>query len=157
MIVDRLENWPKYFKAPAWRTAFEYLQSLKPDAAECEMTPISGDDVRGRVMKYLTRGPENALIEAHDRHVDIQMSLVNCEAIDWYPRASLEVHTPYDPKDDAVMFKRPGPSPVRVINLPCFFTVLFPQDAHLPGMMCGDLAEEVKKVVVKIRADLAVL
>ncbi len=154
MIVDRLENWKCYSNAPAWRTAFEYLLALTPDALESDMAPIAGKDVMARIMSYPTRTPEEALIEAHDRYVDIQMSLVNCEAIDWFPRSTLEVATPYNDVTDAVLFRRPGPAPIRVPNLPGQFTVLFPNDAHMPQLIAGSAPEIVKKVVVKLRADL---
>lgn len=112
MIIDRIENWSKYSNAPAWRRAFDYLLALTPDSPEGEMTPIAGKDVMARVMSYATRPPEPGTVEAHNQYVDIQMSLAGREAIDWFPRATLEIETPYDPAEDAALFHRPGPSPV---------------------------------------------
>lgn len=153
MIVDRLENWKKYFDGPVWQKAFEYLTALKPDAPDTEMTPILEDNLKARVMTYTTKGPEEGEAEAHDRYVDIQMSLRGREAIEWYPRATLSVTKPYDAESDAAMYKRPGPSPAKVINAPGMFTVLFPQDAHIPGQHPESAPEDVKKVVVKVKVD----
>lgn len=151
MIVDRLENWKKYFDGPVWQKAFEYLQGLSADSADTEMTPLIGDELKARVMTYQTKGPEGAEVEAHDRYVDIQMSLRGTEAIDWYARATLQEKTPYDAASDAAMYLRPGPSPVRVLNEPGMFAVLFPQDGHIPGQSAGAAPAEVKKVVVKVK------
>lgn len=154
MIIDRLEHWEHYSNAPAWRTAFEYLLALGPDAPDGDMAPISGTDIMARVMSYPTKTPDEAVVEAHDRYIDIQMALVNSEVIDWFPRETLEVSRAYDPASDAVLFHRPGPAPVRVVNAPGQFTVLFPWDAHMPQLVAGAAPETVKKVVVKLRADL---
>ncbi len=156
MIVDTLPNWEKYFAsnvtAPGspWRVAFEYLSALRPDSEECGMTPLLGDQVMARVMSYPTAPADEKVLEAHDRYVDIQMSLVGSEGIGWYPREGLAVSTPYDPETDAVFFECPENAVVQVNNVPGLFAVLFPQDAHMPGLHAADGAGTVKKVVVKI-------
>ena len=153
MIIDTLENWPKYFRSnDVWRQAFEYLASLTADAEPGEMTSILDDRLRARVMRYATMSPEQAVLEAHDKHVDIQMSLVNAECIDWFPRAGLTPKCAYDPGADAIFFERPDFTPVRVFNRPGVFTVLFPQDAHSPQLTPGQAPEMVTKVVVKVLA-----
>ncbi len=152
MIVDAFENWKFYYPGnEIWRCAFEYLRSLTPDAAPGEMTPILNDRVKGRVMCYETMSAEKAVLEAHDRYLDIQMSLVNTECIDWFPRASLTIQTPYNPDSDALFFERPRNGVVRIVNRPGIFTVLFPQDAHAPQLMCDSTPDRVKKVVVKVK------
>jgi|GEM_PF-189166 len=153
MIVDTLENWPKYFRGnDVWRQAFAYLTSLTADTEPGEMTSILDDRLRARVMRYSTMSPEQAVLEAHDKHVDIQMSLVNAECIDWFPRALLTPKTAYDTASDATFFERPDFAPVRVFNRPGAFTVLFPQDAHSPQLNPGQTPETVTKVVVKVLA-----
>lgn len=155
MIVDRLEHWNRYFQGPHWQKVFTYLSTLSAQAPETEMTPLQGDEIMARVMVYDTRGPEEGTLEAHDRYVDIQMSLENSEAIEWFPRDTLTVKTPYDSATDAVFFERPGPAPARVINVPGQFVALFPEDAHLAQQMPEDAPERVRKVVVKLRVDCA--
>ncbi len=102
------------------------------------------------IMTYDTCAPQDALLETHDRCIDIQVSLKNSEAIDWYPRSSLRIQNEYDPDRDRTLYRRPGVAPARVCNCPGFFTVLFPQDAHMPKLMTGSRPEQVKKVVVKV-------
>jgi len=153
MIVDRIENWQHYCDDPLWQRAFEYLALLDADSPECPMTPIEGDDLMVRVMSYTTRTPEEAALEAHDRYIDIQASLDNAEVIGWFPRAELDIKTPYDPENDVVFFNASGPPRAFVVNRPGCFTALFPQDAHMPQLHPGPESVEVKKVVFKLRAD----
>ncbi len=151
MIVDTLEHWKRYSDSPLWRRAFEHLLWLDADAADTEMTPLEGEDLMARVMTYPTRPVADAVLEAHDRYVDIQMSISGGERIDWFPRAALAVETPYDPDSDAVFFERPGIAPVSIPNLPGRFAVFFPEDAHSPQLALDDTCALVKKVVVKVR------
>lgn len=154
MIHDRLENWTLYFNHPVWRTAFDYLAGLSEESEVLKRVEIQGSDIYASLQSYLTIRPEDAQPEAHNRYIDIQMSLSNCEVIEWFPRKQLQQHTPYSGTDDIEFFHRPGPAPVRIGNCPGFFTVLFSEDAHLPKAMCGSTPDQVKKVVVKVKADL---
>ena len=64
----------------------------------------------------------------------------------------LAVTRPYDPLRDTEKYgphPRPGPS-IRL--LPGRFAILFPGEAHQPGVMAGASPCEVVKVVVKFRA-----
>ncbi len=105
-------------------------------------------------MSYQTCTPGEAKIETHDVYIDIQVSLLNSEAIDWFPRGVLEVKTPYNPDRDCTFYHYPVTTPVRINNYPGFFTVLFPDDAHMPKLMTGNKPEKVKKVVIKLRKAL---
>ena len=161
MIVDRLENWKLYFCAEdegapdfPWKFVFDYLASLTPETPDCEMTELVGKDIRASVMTYETKSPESGMIEAHNEHIDIQMSLKNAERIDWYQRDGLKVKTPYDADDDIAFFEVPEMPGAIVNNAPGQFMVLFPEDGHVPGLMTGKSPETVKKVVVKLRKDL---
>jgi|LSQX01.3.fsa_nt_gb biofilm protein TabA len=151
MIVDIIDNWKKYYPNNAlWQQAFDYLLSLNEDTPPCEMQSLVGDQVKGRVMCYTTCAPEDTVLEGHDLYVDIQMSVTGTECIDWFPRSQLTIKTPYDPASDALFFERPDFGPVRVLNRPGFFTVLFPQDVHATQVWENARPVEVKKAVVKI-------
>jgi YhcH/YjgK/YiaL family protein len=121
---------------------------------ECERINLQEDDIFAVIMSYQTCGPEEAMLETHDAYIDIQVSLVNSEAIDWFPRHTLEVKSTYDPIQDRTLYHRPGSAPLRVNNFPGFFTVLFPDDAHMPKQIVAGESELVKKVVVKVRKNL---
>ena len=149
MIVDRLERWSRHLKAPAWKTAFDHLATLGPDAPEGTIE-LMGKDMTARVMSYMTKSSAEARIEAHREFIDIQMSLVNDERIDWWPLEGLQPNTEYDAAKDVTFFKDPGNAPASVMNRPGHFTLLFPEDAHMPQLSTGAL-HVVKKVVIKVR------
>lgn len=150
MIHDSLVHWPLYFSAPPWRRVFEFLSSLGPEAEEQKRIILQGEALYASIMSYDTCGPDDAKLEAHENYIDIQMSLVNSEGIDWYPRSILTVKQPYDSERDRVLFERPNENPTRINNYPGRFTVLYPEDAHMPKQMTGGVSEPVKKVVVKL-------
>ncbi len=154
MIVDRIENWRRYGTGRAWKTVFSFLENLDADSEADGRVALQGDDIYARIMSYPTRSPEEAVLEAHDQYIDIQLSLVNSERIGWFPRAALTVETPYNPEKDVVFFHKSAVPAARIDNIPGQFTVLFPQDAHMPQLMTGATPETVKKVVVKFRAAL---
>lgn len=152
MIHDALSNWRLYFNAPHWNRVFDFLSSLTPEVPDNERIELQGDDIFAIIMSYATQGPEKSLLETHDAHIDVQMSLKNAEVIDWHPRSLLKVQSPYE--WDRTFYHCPGPAPVRITNAPGYFTVLFPDDAHMPMLMTGSTPEQVKKVVVKVRRNL---
>jgi len=150
MVVTPVAQWRNHFSGPVWEEVFTFLQSLCADAPECDIIPLSREGLFARIMAYPVRGPEGAVLEAHNRHIDVQMSLVNREGIAWYPRSILTVREPYDADRDVIFFHRPGPGVVEVENLPGIATVLFPEDAHMAQLARPGDAHSVKKVVVKV-------
>lgn len=154
MIVDRLENWERYSDSPAWKKAFAYLMELNADSEEVETVLEPDRSLFARVMSYPTRTPAEAVLEAHRQYLDIQMAIVNSEAIGWHPIGSLKTKDPYDAEKDVEFFEHPASEPARVNVHPGTFVVLFPEDAHMPQLQSGLAPETVKKVVVKMRVEL---
>lgn len=154
MIHDTLNNWPLYYNSAPWRCAFEFLATLSATSEDSARISLQGDDIYAMIMSYQTCSPDESILETHDEYIDIQMSLANSEAIDWFPRHTLDVKVPYDPDNDRTFYHRPDLTPVRINNFPSYFTVLHPDDAHMPKMMTTKSSEMVKKVVVKMRRTL---
>lgn len=154
MIHDKISNWLLYFNSAPWRCAFEFLGSLSTASEDSPRIALQGDDMYAAIMLYQTCLPEESVLETHDEYIDIQMSLVNSEAIDWFPRQTLEIKVPYSTERDRNLYHRPVIAPARVSNYPAFFTVLQPDDAHMPKLMTADNSELVKKVVVKVHKKL---
>jgi YhcH/YjgK/YiaL family protein len=153
MIIDKLENWEHYHFGPAWKRALEFLMTLTPDAEEKKYR-LQGDEIFAQVATYETRRPETAVLEAHRKYVDIQTVLSGSEKMECFSREGLAVDTPYDESKDAEFYRRSGHAPTRVDLSPGTFVMLFPQDAHMPGLMIGERPELIKKVVVKISLEL---
>jgi YhcH/YjgK/YiaL family protein len=153
MIVDRLENWSTYRLGEAWETTFEFLLALAPDARTGEHR-LQGDDIFARIMDYETRAAAETNLETHQRYVDVQTVLSGAERLDWFPRHGLVPSVPYDAATDATFYHHPRSAPAAVALHPGTFVALFPEDGHRPSLTMGDAAERVRKVVVKIRAEL---
>lgn len=153
MIIDKLENSAMYNFGEAWSVAFEFLSSLTPDSEDKKYT-IQGDDIFAIVMSYKTTEPEKAILESHREYVDIQSVITGGECFECSFRDTLTVDVPYDASKDVEFYKRLTPGHTRVNVLPGTFVMLYPHDAHMAGLMIDDKEEVVKKVVVKIRAEL---
>lgn len=154
MIHDKLCNWSLYFNSPPWGRAFEYLSSLSRQSEEITYLSLQGDDIYASIVTYQTCKPDESVLEAHDEYIDIQMSLINGEAIEWFPRQNLEIKKSYCPDRDRTLYIRPDIVPVRIYNLPNLFTVLYPNDAHMPKLMIEDSPKFVRKVVIKVHKKL---
>lgn len=154
MIAARLSDWRRHFSGPVWTQAFEFLEALPVDSPDNEgLVPLDGDTLLYRVMSYPTRGPEGTTVEAHDRYIDIQMSLEGAEAIDWFDRDGLTLHQAYDDTNDFVLFERPEAITGTVYNHPGYFSVFYPNDGHTAQQLVGGAPETVRKVVIKVRLD----
>jgi YhcH/YjgK/YiaL family protein len=153
MIIDKVENWKQYNFAAAWQRAFEFLATLTPDSPE-RRYEIEGDDIFALVMSYKTFAPQSALFESHRDYIDIQSVLSGAEGFECSFGDDLTVTTPYDSAAEAEFYKRIHPGQTRVNVFPGTFVMLYPHDAHRPGLMIGNESELVKKVVVKIRREL---
>lgn len=154
MISARLGLWPKYFSGAAWQECFSFLETLGPMSAPEHYIPIRGDAIFARIMRYPTRTPAEAIIEAHREYIDVQMSLLHSEGMRWYDPAALRVKAPYDAKTDAEFYEIDAPPLGELVNAPGIFTVLFPEDPHMPQLITGGDKVEVLKVVVKVRTAL---
>ena len=153
MIIDTVDNWQHYPLGAAWKEVFNFLQTLTPDSEEKKYT-IGDDDIFAQISSYKTCAPETTELETHDKYVDVQMVLSGGEKMECAPRAELEISVPYDSDRDVAFYKSLDPRPIQVEMVPGTFVMLFPHDAHMPELMRGGKAELVKKVVVKINAEL---
>ncbi len=153
MILDRLENYTRYFASKEARLAFDYLLALCPDTPDGDY-PIRGEDIYARVMSYETRSVEAAKLEAHRRYIDIQTALVGAEGIEWVPLHGLEPRAPYDEIKDVQHFVRPGKDLCRINVFPGTFALFLPEDAHMPQLIVGPKAAQIKKAVIKIKVEL---
>lgn len=151
MIIDRMENYDCYPYGSVWNTAFGFLGSITPGAEE-KRYEIQGDDMYAIIASYNTKEPH--LFEAHREYVDIQCLLEGQEIIESTALNGLTVDTPYDAEKDVEFYVNTDSRKIISHLIPGIFIVFFPHDAHMPGVSVGDSHAFVKKVVVKIKAEL---
>ena len=152
MIVDTLDHAASLPLNDRFRNAFAWLKAAvanppAPGHHVLETLPDGTEALYANVQEYDTRAPEACALEYHRKYPDVQFLLAGAEAIAWRPLTpDLPEQKPYDPQADIGFTGGQGtPIPFPENG----FFVLFPQDAHAPGMRVPG-ATSVKKVVLKV-------
>lgn len=153
MILDSLDAWTTYAATPAWRQAFEFAAAFDPTLPDGEY-PVQGQDIRAIVFSYQTKARHEVLLEAHRVFADIQILLSGAEIHGRCPVGTLTPDTDYDPARDVVFFRHPARRASEYLVQPGEFAVYYPQDAHMTQEWTDGAAAPVRKMVVKVRADL---
>jgi len=153
MIFDRFAHRDVYVWPDALKRALDFIASLDADADEAKY-PLKGEDMYAIVTSYESKSPEEAVFEAHQKYIDVQAVISGAEVIEWSPIEGLPLRTPYDESRDVAFFERLRPGIGRAEMHPGSFMILYPQDAHAPGLRLDDTARMVKKVVVKVGVKL---
>ncbi|MDA0577571.1 MAG: YhcH/YjgK/YiaL family protein [Verrucomicrobia bacterium] len=146
MILDSLQHADRYAALhPGFAQAFAFLRSQRPADFEPGRVPIDGDRLFALPQLVPVRRRDQALLEAHQRYIDIQYVVSGHEEMGWRPRLScIQPRDAFDAQTDVQFFDDLPDTWVSV--LPGTFTVFFPEDAHAPSVASAP----VQKVVVKI-------
>ena len=152
MILDSLSRADSYFTADWWRETLAYIRAATP-ALPDGVHPVRGETIVARVHTGQTRTPENAVLESHRTYVDVHVVLQGRETIAVWPADRLRVRTPYNRQQDVVFYERPEDQGTRLDLSPGFFTVFFPQDAHMTQLMDREQTT-IKKLVMKVAVEL---
>lgn len=146
MIVDEIRNARLYAgmgrriaRALEWMAQTD-LGALAPGRVE-----IDGDRVFALVSDYTSKPREEGRWEAHRRYLDLQIVAAGIELIGYAPLTSLTAGE-YIAEKDIVWLEGDGSL---VTMTPGRFMLLWPGDAHMPGLAAAD-PSPVRKVVVKI-------
>lgn len=168
MILDSLANAHRYdVLGKRIVRALEYLS--RPETARLEpkqsgaqnslMKPIIGDEIFALIQRYKPKLKREAFWEAHRNYIDVQCVFEGAEMMGWAPLEAMGVKQPYDAERDYAVLEpifgggngAGGPEQFFTVRRG-MFAIFFPTDAHMPGLAPDDiLADEVKKVVVKVR------
>jgi biofilm protein TabA len=148
MILDVLTNAQRYGTLnEGFGKAFEFLSR-----ADLSELPLGKYEIDGeRIYATLSKGPgrrkEDALLETHDRYIDIQLVLSGTDTMGWKPRSLCREPTRgYDQKKDLQFFA--DQPDAWLATEKGAFVIFFPEDAHMPLIS----QEDIHKVVVKIAA-----
>lgn len=148
MIFDKLCRLDRYRGLfPALDRGIDFLQNADLSALPFGRVEIMGETVYGNHFSYTTGSfPQDALFEAHQRHLDLHIVLSGRESVALAPVENLkQVELLAD--EDAVMYLG---EPAHTLVLESgYFLLVFPEEGHLPKLAAG-LSEDVDKLVVKI-------
>ena len=147
MILDKIENVKRYFKAPIFEEIFQNLKDF--DVNTPNGTYKTHDLYYFKVMSYETQiNPE--IIESHKKEVDVQILLSGKEKIKIYKKNDVTVLKEYDAEIDCQFYDELN-SPISELTLePNFMAVFFPNDIHGPLYAYENQVSKIKKIVIKI-------
>ena len=149
MIVDSLQN-SKHVESlhPLFKKAFDYLKETA--FSQIEDGKIETDDPRLFFSVSTLRGkdPQDAVMETHEKYIDIQTPIIGVESIGWKAGDELMIISqPYDAEKDLTLYYD---FPTTYTKLyPGQFAVYFPEDGHAPGIGQGNIRKVVAKVAVE--------
>ena len=149
MILDTLANASLYESlGPGFAAAFAWLRRHGATAAGAPV-PVDGDRVVARPGAYDTHPRDPARFECHRRYADVQFVAEGEEAVEVADPAALRPVAPYDPAADVAWFASDAPRDA--VRLPAgSFLVLWPHEAHQPGIATAAGPGPVRKVIVKV-------
>ncbi len=148
MIFDILGNIQNYVDMHEhFAKAFAFLE--RDDLAELAegRHEIDGENVYAMVATGRGRDRADALLEVHDRYIDVQYVLAGVDEMGWKARfACVDSAEVYDERKD-VAFYSDEPD-AWLSTKPGSFAIFFPEDAHMPMISPGRLHKVVVKVAV---------
>lgn len=147
MVTDLISNARLYMglgpfinRALAWVAATD-LTKLPVGRQE-----IDGDNVFALVSEYHTKAMADGKWETHRKYLDLQCVVSGIEQIGYAPASTL-TGGDYNAEKDISFLTGAGDF---IKAVPGRFMLIWPDDAHMPGMALGE-SVPVRKVVVKIR------
>lgn len=148
MIYAPLKHVDRYKAlSPRIAAALEFLQTADFSALADGRVDLDGENLFVNIMTYDTK-PSNHTPEHHEHYADIQCVLSGREIISVLPMD--EVGAPLSSEGDCYLFEGEG-QPVEVKAGE--FMILFPEDAHAPGVSPSGQPERVRKAVAKVCLD----
>ena len=148
MILDRLANSQKYEAlSPRIRAALQFLRQADLSATAPGRYELDGANLYYLIQEYAPKPVEAGALEAHRNYIDIQLVLEGEEFIGYADLTHMQPGN-YQPEKDFL----PVQGKFDLVRVPAgSFMLLFPNDAHAPGLFAG--AGRVRKVVVKVRVE----
>ena len=149
MVLDTLANAAPYESlGPGFAAAFAWLRSHGATAAGAPVA-VDGDRVVARPGAYETHPRDPARFECHRRYADVQFVAEGEEVVEVADPAALRPVAPYDPAGDVAWFASDAPR--GAVRLPAgSFLILWPHEAHQPGLAPPAGPGPVRKVIVKV-------
>lgn len=149
MIMDVVNNAPRYVTLhKGFSKAIDFL--LRPDLKDLPEAKyeIEGDRIYAMVSKDFGQKREDALLETHEKYIDIQLVLAGTDDMGWKPKTWCDQPAgAYDEQADLQFFTDKPAAWLAAKS--GTFVIFFPEDAHMPMISSG----QIHKVVVKIAAE----
>jgi biofilm protein TabA len=150
MIIDSINNLYRYSGLGiAADKITEFVQYAKKVKLCQGRYDILGDDLFALVQRYNTKDEAECLPESHKQYIDLQYIVEGREELLWDFSDKLKIVDNRTSKEDIIFYEKTS-GKARVILEGDMFAMLFPYDAHIPCLHCGE-PSKVYKIVFKIR------
>lgn len=152
MIFDKIENLDDYFETePLLKKAKAFLDRFYQEDLADGSYEIDSDRIFASVQSYRTKPQsEESRFEAHKKYIDVQYIVSGIEKIRWADLKTLtETEERYSKGQDIAFYS--GNASFDFVLTKGSFLLLYPQDAHMPGLS-ADKDSNVRKIVFKIIA-----
>ncbi len=148
MIIDKIENLKNYASVnPLFQKVVEFIEQNDLNALEPGKHEIVGKDLFVNIQVAKGKTPDEAVIETHNRMIDIQIPLSAAETFGYTQRDQLP-DVPYNEEKDIT--KIPDLAADSYVTCqPGMMAIFFPQDGHAP---CIAGVPELKKAIFKVKA-----
>lgn len=151
MIIDSLKNSVQYREVhKGFAGAFDFLEKAIEQELPVGRYEIDGDRVFAFIQEYTSKTESS--YEAHKNYIDIQFIVAGTEVIYAADISSMTVRDEYSTEKD-IMFLEDYEKASKAVLTAGEYGIFFPHDAHKPGLCFDGKPDNVKKIVVKVRAD----
>ena len=147
MILSELQNKNRYINLhPLFGKAFAFLEKENLSQVPEGKLEIDGDDLFAIISKPGTSAEEIPKLEAHKKYIDIHYIIAGTELFGWKDLNDCKgVEGEFDFEKDYVLYNDQDFTNL-LLNRNAF-VVVYPEDAHSPGIK----TEQLHKVVLKIK------
>ena len=148
MIIDELKHLKDYESLnPLFSKVVEFINQHDLNTLEEGKHEIVGKDLFVNIQTAKGKTPDEAVIETHNKMIDIQIPLSAPQTYAYTPRQALPATPSNEAKD---ITKIPGLAAESYVTAqPGCFAIFFPQDGHAP---CIAGVDEIKKAIFKVKA-----
>lgn len=146
MIFDRCENLSRYMNGNDARRIYDFVSSVTAETPTGKHE-IDGDRIFAFVSEYNTKTREQAVLEAHNKYLDLHFLIFGEEKQEFYYRPEMTESVPYDSECEAALYCFPERKNELILR-PGFFSLYYTDEAHAPQLAVA-APEKVRKIVVK--------
>ena len=150
MIIDTIENLEKYATINLlFPKVVEFLKANDLNAMADGKYEIVGNDLFVTITTTKGKTPDEAILETHNKMIDIQLPLSAAETYG-YTHRSLLPETDYNEEKD-ISFAPGMVADSYVTCQPGMMIIFFPQDGHAP---CISGNSELRKAIFKVKFEI---
>jgi YhcH/YjgK/YiaL family protein len=148
MIIDRISHAGNYAGlGDRIKAGLDWLASTDLPAMEPGRYELDGSNLYVLIQANETKTRDSGKWEAHRRYIDIQYLFAGHEQIGYAPVETLRPEGSFDEDRDFQLLQGTGDYLTLETGT---FMILYPQDAHMPGLAISQ-PQLARKAVVKVR------